>query len=64
MIRSLAVRGPLNDAVVRVELAPNPALPPGTSLVRYYRVRYSDLTGWSHYGDATVINWYLAAFSF
>ena len=33
-------------------------------LVRYYRVRYSDLTGWSHYGDATVINWYLAALSF
>ncbi len=61
-IRSLAVRGPLNNAVVRVELAPSPALPPGTDLVRYYRMRYSDLTGWTHRGNATVINWWLAAF--
>ena len=33
-------------------------------LVRYYRVRYSDLTWWSQYGEATVINWYLAALYF
>lgn len=63
-IRSLAVRGPLHNAVVRVELAPNAALPPGTDLVRYYRMQYSALTGWRHHGDATVINWYLAALSF
>ena len=61
-IRSLAVRGPLNNAVVRVELAPNPALPPGTDLVRYYRMRYSDLTGWTHHGNTTVFSWWLAAF--
>lgn len=61
-IRSLAVRGRLSHAVVRVELAPSPALPPGTALVRYYWVQYSDLTGWMHNGDATVVNWYLAAF--
>ncbi len=61
-IRSLAVRGPLNNAVVRVELDPNPALPPGTDLVRYYRMRYSDLTGWTHHGNTTVISWWLAAF--
>jgi hypothetical protein len=63
-IRSLAVRGPLSNAVVRVELAPNPALPPGTGLVRYYRMQYSNLTGWRHHGSATVVDWYLAAFSF
>jgi hypothetical protein len=63
-IRSLAVRGPLSNAVVRVELAPNPALPPGTDLVRYYRMQYSDLTGWRHHGSATKLDWYLAAFSF
>ncbi len=61
-IRSLAVRGPLDDAVVRAELAPSPSLPPGTDLVRYYRMRYSEITGWTHYGRATVLSWYLAAF--
>jgi hypothetical protein len=61
-IRSLAVRGRLSNAVVRVELAPSPALPPGTALVRYYRMRYSEVTGWTHRGSATVLNWYLAAF--
>lgn len=63
-IRSLSVRGPLSNAVVRVELAPSPALPPGSDLVRYYRAQYSDFTGWRHHGDATVISWYLAAFHF
>lgn len=61
-IRSLAARGPLDNAVVRVELAPGPALPPGTDPVRYYRMRYSALTGWTHHGNATVLSWYLAAF--
>jgi hypothetical protein len=61
-IRSLAVRGPLDDAVARVELAPSPALPPGTDLVRYYRVQYSEITGWTHHGRANVLSWYLAAF--
>jgi len=60
-IRSLAVRGPLDNAVVRVELAPNPALPPGTDLVRYYRMQYSEITGWTHRGRATALNWYLSA---
>jgi len=61
-IRSLAVRGPLDDAVVKVELAPNAALPAGTDLVRYYRMQYSEITGWTHRGRANVLNWYLAAF--
>jgi hypothetical protein len=61
-IRSLAVRGPLNNAVVRVELAASPSLPPGTELIRYYRMRYTAISGWTHRGRATVLNWYLAAF--
>jgi hypothetical protein len=61
-IRSLRVRGPLNNAVVRVELAPNPALPPGAKLVRYYHMRYSAITGWTHRGSATAADWYLALF--
>jgi hypothetical protein len=63
-IRSLAVRGPLSNAVVRVELAPNPALPPGTDLVRYYRAQYSLIMGWRHHGRASKWDWYLAAFRF
>jgi hypothetical protein len=63
-IRSLAVRGPLNDAVMRVELAPNPALPPGTDLVRYYRVEYSDVTGWIQRSRTNVLRWDLDAFYF
>ncbi len=61
-IREIAVRGPLDGAVARIELAPNPAFPPGTDLVRYYRVRYSEITGWTHAGRANVLSWYLAAF--
>jgi hypothetical protein len=63
-IKSLEVRGSLSHAVVRVELAPSPALPPGTGLVRYYRAQYSDLTGWMHHGNATALDWYVAAFRF
>ncbi len=61
-VRSLAVRGRLSHAVLRVELAPSPALPPGAPLVRYYYVQYSSLTGWHPYGSATALNWYLALF--
>jgi hypothetical protein len=61
-IRSLAVRGPLRNAVVRVELAPSPALPPGTKLVRYYHMRYSQTSGWTNRGSATAMDWHLAAF--
>ena len=59
-IKSLAVRGPLRKAVVRVELNPSPALPPGTPLVRYYRVHYSVGIGWFHDGPASTLEWYLA----
>lgn len=61
-IKSLEVRGSLKNAVVRVELDPSPALPAGTDLVRYYRMRYSSISGWTHQGSATELSWYLAAF--
>ncbi len=61
-IRSLEVRGPLSNAVVRVELAPSPALPTGTDLVQYYRMRYSRISGWTPRGKATKLSWYVAAF--
>ena len=61
-IRSLAVRGPVSPAMARVELAPNSALPPGTRLLRYHRVRYTQIPGWRERGTATRLDWYLAAF--
>lgn len=61
-IRSIEARGPLDDTVVRVELEPNAALPEGTDLVRYYRMGYSGITGWTHEGSANRLSWILAAF--
>ncbi len=61
-IKSLAVRGRLNNAVMRVELAPNPALPPGADLVRYYRARYSTILGWQGLNRTSKLAWYVAAF--
>lgn len=55
-------RGPLDDMVVKVELAPNEAFPPDMKLVRYYRLTYSTITGWRHRGNATVVSYILAHF--
>ncbi len=59
-IRALDARGPFDDVHVKVELEPNPALPPGFALVRYYRMRYSSLTGWSHKGRSSPLSYWLA----
>ena len=61
-IRSLSGRGSLDDLVVKVELEPSADLPPGTELVRYYRMEYSSITGWRHRGDATALSYYLSLF--
>lgn len=59
-IRTLDARGPLDDVQVRVELEPSSGLPPGFELVRYYRMRYSSLTGWSHKGRGSALSYWLA----
>ncbi len=59
-IRALDAHGPLDDVVVRVELEPNPRFPPGFELVRYYRMRYSSLVGWSYKGRASALSYWLA----
>jgi len=59
-IRKLDAHGPLDDVHVRVELEPAPALPPGFALVRYYRMRYSSLTGWMHKGRSDAVLYWLA----
>jgi hypothetical protein len=63
-VKSVAVRGPLSDAIMRVELNPSPALPPGAPLVRYYRTHYTDGIGWFHDGSSTRLLWDLAALRF
>jgi hypothetical protein len=59
-IRALDARGPYDDVQVRVELEPDPAFPPGFELIRYYRMRYSSLTGWSHKGRGSALGYWLA----
>ncbi len=61
-IRKLSALGTLDDLVVRVELEPDDVLPPGTELVRYYRMSYSIVTGWRHRGPASALRYYLAVF--
>lgn len=43
---SVKVRGSAGNMVFRVELGENPALPPGMSRVRYFRMRYRMALGW------------------
>lgn len=31
-------------------------------MVRYYRMQFSEITGWTYYGRAKVASWYLALF--
>jgi hypothetical protein len=59
VLTALEVRGSSDDAVARVELAPNDAFPVGTSLVRYYRVRRAP-SGWMVIDEATPTAFYLA----
>jgi hypothetical protein len=60
-IRSLSARGdPDSHLIVRVEVEPTTAKPPGFANVLYYRLNYSPLTGWSNQGRATAEEYYLS----
>lgn len=61
-IRSLKARGRLDNLVVRAEIEPDSGFPPGTELVRYYRMQYSSITGWRHRGPASALSFYLTLF--
>ncbi|WP_455210912.1 hypothetical protein [Kaarinaea lacus] len=63
-IRSLSARGePQNHLIVRVEVEPTTAQPPGLSNVLYYQLKYSSLTGWASDGRTTAENYYLFDFN-
>jgi len=59
VFRSLTGRGRPGRTVVRVEVAPNAAQPPGTPMVRYFRLRYSTVTGWRLEREVSVLSYYL-----
>ena len=63
-IRSLTARGePQHRLIVRVEVEPITAQPPGLSTILYYQLKYSSLTGWASEGRTTAENYYLSDFN-
>ncbi len=61
-IVSLAARGQPESLAVRVEISPGPAHPPGSPVVRYYRMEHSLLRGWHHRGNLRPWQYYLTLF--
>ena len=57
---SVSARGRPSRTIVRVEIDPGRAHPPGSPTVRYYRMSYSTITGWRHNGHTTAVGYYLA----
>ncbi len=55
-------RGKPESLAVRVEIAPGAAHPPGSPLIRYYRMEHSLLTGWHHRGKLRPWQYYLTLF--
>jgi hypothetical protein len=61
-LRDLSARGTLDDLIVRVEIEPHPAQPPGVDPVRYFRMRHSTASGWLTPERAYAHNYYLKLF--
>ncbi len=62
--KSWSVRGKPERMVFRIEVAPNPARPPNTPDIRYFRLDHSLILGWagSIPKRADAINYFLALF--
>jgi hypothetical protein len=62
---SINARGTAKNMVIKLELQPNPALPPGDPAVRYYPMRYSMIVGWEQVPHtASAVTCFLALFLF
>ncbi len=61
-ILSLSARGRGGDLVVKVELAPNDAQPPGKPLTRYCKIEHSTLLGWLDPRDTGSMSYHLKLF--
>lgn len=61
---SIHAAGPADDRVFRIEVRPNPAQPPNSSPIRYYRLSFTLLTGWNNLPrTASALTYYLALFN-
>jgi hypothetical protein len=61
--RSVSARGPRDGMIVKVEIQPSIAVPPGSALTRYYEVSYSALTNRITYErDASALSYHLVLF--
>ena len=62
--KSWSVRGKPERMVFRIEVAPNPAQPPSTPDIRYFRLDHSLVLGWaaSIPKRADAVNYFLALF--
>lgn len=49
--------------IARVELEPNPAAPPNSPMVRYFRMEHSPLTGWVYVSTSSALSYYTAPIS-
>lgn len=58
---SLAARGRPESMAVRVEIEPNPARPPGSPRVRYFRLEYSLVNGWRHQANISALQYHLTS---
>lgn len=60
---AVAVRGTARNMVMRVEISPNPAMPPSAATIRYFRMRYSLALGWEQMPrPASALSYFLAGF--
>ena len=59
---SMTARGSLKSMAIRVVIDPNEAHPPEMPVVRYYKFKYSEISGWTHSRDLTAFRYYLTLF--
>ncbi len=55
-------RGALDDMVVRVEIRVDGSAPQYGNEIRYFRMEYSVVTGWSYQHESTKLSYYLNFF--
>jgi hypothetical protein len=57
--RSVKARGRSDDVIVRAEILVDGAAPPTGKSVRYFRMRYSTVTGWRMERETTALSYFL-----
>lgn len=58
--RRVSARHDGRRLIVRVELEPNPAAPPSSPQVRYFRMEHDLVTGWVYASSASALSYYTA----